>query len=157
MAGYADNAQRTAAEKHQEKVDNFNLDIWKDVHEIFDNFDEQIPGGIGDAKEALTREIHKELMTNPDFAEDRNKISQMLKPSKKSLQRASAIVIDRKLKREGRQRGQMPIDRAPKVASQPQASDPLSTLTKSQRAYYDAFKSEYKGAEKELLKIAKGM
>lgn len=151
----ADSNYQQQASQPATEVNKYNNGVWEVVEEIFDELADHVPGGLKDARASLLDQVQKELLSNPEFADDQEKIKQFKKPSRKSIKLAAAIVIDKKLKREGRTNVTLPVDRTSSKPAAPPAIDPLASLTKPQRAFYDGFKSEYKGQEKELLKIAK--
>lgn len=137
----------------------YSQKIWDKAEECFDEFSEKIPGGLQDSKQSIMAKFQKEWLSNPDFHEDQVKIQNWQNPSNNGMRRAMALVIDKKLKAEGRQvaQGVLPVSRATAKPATPPAPNPLNGLTQEQRAFYKAFESDYKkaGKEKELLADAR--
>jgi hypothetical protein len=152
-----DNQQVQQVVQPAAQVDRYNAAVWEMADEIFEELQDSVPGGFEDSKDSLMKKAQRELMSNPDFAADQLKIQNFQKPSRKGIKLAMAIVMDKKLKAEGRTNVSLPIDRSANKPAALPTSNPLDNLNKSQREFYNQFKSEYKGQEKELLKIAKSV
>ena len=152
-----DNQQVQQVIQPAAQVDRYNAAVWEMADEVFEELQDSVPGGFEDSKDSLMKKAQKELMSNPDFIADQLKIQNFQKPSRKGLRLAMAIVMDKKLKAEGRTNVNLPIDRSSSKPAAIPVSNPVDNLNKSQREFYNQFKSEYKGQEKELLKIAKSV
>lgn len=157
------NARQQAVQPSAE-IDKFNRGIWEVAEEVFDELAENVPGGLEDSKPSLLAKAQRLLMSDPDFAHEQERIKNFQKPSRKSLKLACALVIDKKMKAEGRTNIAMPVDRSVVKAAPPTVSDPASSLTAAQKAFYDQFKEAYRKADKEgkswqkeLLRDARAM
>lgn len=138
----ADEYQHVQRAATNQTVNQFNASIWENVNDAFAEFKDVI-AGLEDSEQTILLKTHKKLMEDPEFADEQSKIARMVKPSKKAISLAMARVVDEKLKKEGRVRPAMPIDRASsKPSSTTTSADPIGNLNKAQSNYYNAFKKD---------------
>lgn len=159
-----DDRQQQQAVRPAAQIDDYNNAVWEKTEEIFDELADHVPGKFAAAKQNLMEKVQKEIMNNPDFDEEKQRVLRFQKPTSKALKLACALVMDKQLKAEGRTHVQLPVDRSTAKPAPPVASNPIDSLTPAQREYYTSFKAAYqkndkdgKNWQKELLRDAKSL